>query len=104
MNVKKIFKDCVTLSTEEVGNLVKAEYQKLRELIFSIMPVGCFLKMWNVLDLRMVFTLSPEMIEKKLVSQKDVCALCSAKGCPYNRVDYKNLRIIKVRLLDKIYN
>lgn len=104
MNARKIFKDCVTLSADEAGEFVKREYHKLQAAIFSIMPAGCFLKMWNVLDLRMVFTLNPEMIEKKVISQKDICALCSAEDCPLNNVDQKNLRVIKIKLLGNLYN
>jgi len=104
MNARKIFKNCITLSAEEAGNFVKKEYRRLRAVIFSIMPEGCFLKMWNTLDLRMVFMLSPEMIEKGVVSQKDVCSLCSAKSCPFNNVDHKDLRTIKVKVLGNLYN
>ena len=104
MNARKIFKGCKTLSAQEVGEFVKKEYHRLQAVIFSIMPEGCFLKMWNVLDLHMVFMLNPEMIEKKVVSQKDICSLCSAESCPFNNVDHKNLRIIRVKLLGSLYN
>ncbi len=104
MNARKIFKDCLILSADEAGDFVKKEYHKLQAAIFSVMPEGCFLKMWNVLDLRMVFMLSPEMVEKKIVSQKDICALCSAEDCPFNKIDHKNLRIFKVKLLGNLHN
>ena len=104
MNARKIFKECVVLSAQEAGDFVRREYRKLRTAIFLVMPEGCFLKMWNVLDLRMVFMLTPEMIEKKTVGPKDVCALCSAEDCPFNNVDHKSLRIVKVKLLGHIYN
>lgn len=61
----KIFKDCLRLSADEAGDFVKKEYQRLQLAVFSIVPEECFLKAWNVLDLRMVFMLSPEMVEKK---------------------------------------
>ena len=104
MNARKVFKDCVVLSNQEAGDFVKKEYRKLRAVIFSIMPAGCFLKMWNTLDLRMVFMLSPEMIEKKTVSRKDVCSLCSAQDCPFNDVNMKDLRIIKVMIVGLVHN
>ena len=103
MNVRKIFKDCITLSAEEAVDFVK-EYRKLRAAIFSVMPDGCFLKMWNTLDLRMVFMLSPEMIENKVVNREDVCSLCSAESCPFNNVNHKDLRTIKIKVLGNIYN
>ena len=107
MNARKIFKNCLIFNLfnpEEAMDLVKKEYRTLRVMIFSIMPDGCFLKMWNTLDLRMVFMLSPKMIEAKRVNQKDICALCSAERCPSNDVAHKNLRIIKVKLLGSVYN
>ncbi len=104
MNARKIFKNRVTFSAEEAGEFVKKEYRKLRAVIFSIMPEGCFLKMWNTLDLRMIFMLSPEMIENKVINREDVCSLCSAEDCPFNNVDYKDLRIIKVKLLGILHN
>lgn len=104
MDVRKIFKDCVTLSVQEAGDFVKKEYHKLQVAIFSVMPAECFLKMWKVLDLRMVFMLSPEMIEKKTVSQKDICSLCSTEDCPFNDVSMKDLRIIKVRMIGLVHN
>lgn len=94
----------MTLNADDATELVKKEYRKLRDAIFSVVPETCFLKMWNVLGLSMVFILSPKMISKGTVRQKDICALCSAEDCPFNKVDYKNLRIIKVKLLGKIYN
>lgn len=104
MNARKIFKNCLTLSAQEAGDFVKNECHKLQTVIFSVMPAGCFLKMWKVLDLRMVFMLSPEMIEKKMVSRKDICSLCSATECPYNKVDYKDFRNIKVMIVGLVHN
>ena len=104
MNARKIFKDCVILNAEEAEEFVKKEYRKLRAVIFSIMPDECFLRMWNVLDLQMVFMLNLEMIEKRRVRQKDICALCSAEDCPFNNVSHKNPRVIKVKLIGNLYN
>lgn len=104
MNAHKVFKDCVTLNAEEAGDLARKEFHELKAAIFSITPSECFLKMWNVLDLRMVFMLNPGMIEKKKVNPKDICSLCSAEDCPFNNVSHKNLHIIKVKLLGSVYN
>jgi len=104
MNVKKVFQNCLLLSAEEALDFVKEEYRKLQVAIFSVMPDECFLKMWNFLDLQMVFMLSPDMIKKGVVNRKDICSLCSAEDCPFNKVDCKNIRIIKVKLLNNLYN
>lgn len=105
MNARKIFKDCPALSPEEVGDLIQKEFYKLRTAIFSVMPEECFLKMWNFLNLTMIFMLSPKMVGKKgVVSRKDICSLCSAESCPFNNVDFKNFRVIKVKLLGNLYN
>ena|SRR3989344_3133625 len=104
MNALKIFRDYPHLSIDEIAELVKKECQKLKEAIFSVMPEECFLKKWNALDPRMIFMVSPEMVKKKMVGPKDICALCSIEACPLNKVDNKNLRNIKVELLGRLYN
>ncbi len=105
MNAETVFaQGAGILSAESAAEFVKGEYHKLQTAIFSTTPTECFLKMWNVLDLSMVFMLSPRMMERGVVSQKDICALCSAESCPFNKVSLKNLRIIKVKILGRIYN
>lgn len=104
MNAKKFGDINKILSIDEAINEMKKEFHILQDAIFSVMPDGCFIKMWKSLDLRMVFMLSSEMMKTKRVKQKDICALCSAKECPYNNVGFKNLRIIKLKLLGLVYN
>ena len=104
MNAKKFGEGQKMLSVEEAIRVIRKEFDNLQNAIFGIMPEGCFLRMWNVLSPVMLCMLSPEMIEKKIVDQKDICALCPAEGCPFNKVDHKNLRIIKVKLLQNLYN
>ncbi len=104
MNAKKFGENQKTLSVDEAIIAIRKQFNILQNAVFAVMPEGCFMKMWKVLDLRMVFMLNPEMIEKKTVSPKDICSLCSAGDCPFNKVDYKNFRIIKVKLLGKVYN
>jgi len=104
MNARKIFENGLTLSVEEARDFAKKEYHKLKKAIFSVVPDGCFLKMANVLDLRMVFMLSPDMIKRRMVSPRDICSLCSAEDCPFNKVNCKGLRIVKIKLLGHLYN
>lgn len=104
MNAKRFGDINKILSIDEAIDEMKKEFHTLQDAIFAVVPDGCFIKMWKSLDLRMVFMLSPEMIEKKLVSQKDICSLCSADDCPFNKVDYKYLRVMKVKFIGRFYN
>lgn len=104
MKALKVLKKPPNLSVDEFVEFIKKECHKIQVAIFSVMPDGCFLKGWNSVDLKMVFMLSPKMIERRIVSRKDVCALCSAEDRPYNKVNHKKLRIIKVILLGNLYN
>jgi hypothetical protein len=104
MNARYVLNWHLNHSPEEIGEFVRKECQKLQDLIFSIMPAECFLKKLNHIGLQMVFMLSPKMIEKGMVSRKDICSLCSATTCPFNNVRNKNLRGIKIKVLGLFYN
>lgn len=104
MNAKTFGKKSLTFSVDDAVSLARAEFNKLQKAIFNVVPEGCFLKMWKVLDLKMTFMLSPIMMDDKRISSKDICALCSATACPHNDVSHKNWRIIKVKILGRIFN
>jgi len=105
MNAKKFFgENAKRMTADEFEEFAKREFKKLEEAVFSVMPEGCFLKMWKVLDLLMVFMLSSEMVKRRLVSRKDICSLCSAKDCPFNKVSLKGIRVLKVKAIGSVYN
>jgi len=92
------------VSADDAAEIAKREFQTLRDSIFRVVPDGCFLTGWHVLDLRMIFMLSPAMVDRGLVSSKDICSLCSANGCPHNAVSHKVVRVIKIKVLGQVFN
>ena len=103
MNARKIFKDCVILNAEEAEEFVKRIPQTSGGHIFY--NAGRMLSAdVECSGFANGFYAEPQMIEKRRVRQKDICALCSAEDCPFNNVSHKNPRVIKVKLLGNLYN
>ncbi len=92
------------VNADDAAELAKGEFRELRDSIFRVVPEGCFLRGWHTLDSKMVFMLSPAMVDMGLVNSEDVCSLCSANDCPHNGVSYKVARVIKIKVLGQVFN
>ncbi len=104
MNPDTLSESIKMFSIDDAIELVKRQFRGLKNSIFRIVPNDCFLRGWHVLDSRMVFMLSSEMVDRELVGRKDICSLCSASVCSNNRVDHKVARILKIKLLGRVFN
>ena len=79
-------------------------FRELREKIYSILPEDCLHKRRKTLGFQMVTTISPALLQKKLISTQDICAMCDIEICPwYGQVSHKWLRLLKNLFLSKIF-
>lgn len=79
--------------------VAKKWFRELRSAVFNALPGECFLKSWNRLNTSMLFTLDKKDIDRGVVRRKDICSLCSEEQCPYYKIRFKNLRIIKLNTI-----
>ena len=81
-------------------------FRELQEAIYKVLPdENCLLKHMNSVATSMIVLINPALVKHGLISQQDICSVCSVEECPWHKkVSRKTLRRFKVWLLEKMFN
>lgn len=84
------------VSSEELEELVVAEFRRLRASLYGLLPQDCLLKPRKVLTGTMASLFDEYILSQRLITKEDICAFCNENTCPHYAISDRESRINKI--------